>query len=506
MRKQKPFNRSHGILMPIFSLSSDYGIGTLGGPSKRFIDFLYRAGCNMWQMLPLGPTGYGDSPYQCFSAFAGNPYFLDPEWFFKKGWITEEILNKFKSQNKGAVDYGYLYKTRKPLLERVFEGFLRFATADSKRDFEEYTEKNKYWLSDYSFYMALKECYGNVGREDFLNFNLKSEDALDFCRKELRQRLKFFAFLEYAFDAQWQELKGYAKEKNILLVGDIPLYVSNDSADVWANPELFLLDEKGKPTLVAGVPPDMFSAEGQLWGNPIYNWENHKKQSYLWWSRRIARQSEFFDVIRIDHFIGICRYYAIPYGAENAKVGSWREGPSKNLTDVFIKSGKSVKFIAEDLGLVTKEVKSLIKSTGFPGMRLMEFAFSGEDNPNMPHNIPKNSVVYTGTHDNQTAVGFFINCPTKIRQNAKKYMNLKQSGMLAEGIIRECHKSAANTVIIPLYDYLGLDDSARINTPSTSVGNWTWRISKDPSNMLADEIYALSEIYKRNNRKPKTPL
>ena len=312
--------------------------------------------------------------------------------------------------------------------------------------------------------------------------------------------------MEYAFDAQWKEVKTYAKEKGIMLVGDIPLYVSDDSADVWAHPELFNLDEKGMPSSVAGVPPDMFSCNGQLWGNPLYNWNAHIREDFSWWRSRIARQSELFDVIRIDHFIGIVNYYSITYGAENAVDGRWLKGPGKALTDVFFSASNGIKFIAEDLGIVTNDVKKLIKNTGFPGMKLMQFAFDGSNSPNMLHNIPENSVVYTGTHDNQTTVGFFNSCSAKERKNARRYMNVKRSKDLPLSLIKECHKSRANTVVIPLYDYLGLDDSARINTPSTLCNNWTWRMRVDPDNMLADEIYALAEIYKRNINRRKEKL
>lgn len=485
--------------MPLFSLNSNYGIGVMGEPSIRFLDFLSRAGCKIWQLLPLGPTGYGDSPYQSFSAFAGNPYFLNPEWFFKKRWITSELLSRFEAPNVGKVDYADLYKTRKELLGEIFSGFKKYSTADQQSDFKSFCAKNSYWLRDYAMFSAIKEHFGGCGRMDFPRYKIKTNDAVLFAEKNLSHQMEFFEFLEYAFDAQWREIREYARQKGILLVGDIPLYVADDSADVWANPELFALDEDGTPTAVAGVPPDMFSKDGQLWGNPLYNWQAHSDENFLWWSRRISRQAELFDVIRIDHFIGIVNYYSITYGAKTAKKGIWCEGPAKSLTDVFYSAAGNTKFIAEDLGYITRDVKRLIKKTGFPGMRLMQFAFDGSDNPNMLHNIPKNAFVYTGTHDNQTTAGFFGSCPLKERKNARRYMNIKRSKELASALIRECHKSRANTVIIPLYDYMGLDDSARINTPSTLGGNWVWRMTADPDNMLADEIRALAEIYKRNN-------
>ena len=497
MKKQKTFSRGHGILMPVFSLSGKYGIGTLGAEAIAFLDFLSRAGCNMWQLLPLGPTGYGNSPYQCFSAFAGNPYFLNPEWFLKKGWIDLKLLSKFEATNNGRVNYGDLYVNRKGLFGEIFSGFKKYGTENQLKDFEEFKLENRYWLKDYTVFLALKEHFGGCGRADFPKFKTKSQAALLFAEQKLKDRIEYFAFLEYAFNEQWREIKAYAKNKKILLVGDIPLYVADDSADVWANPELFQLDKNGAPTAVAGVPPDSFSATGQLWGNPLYNWKNHKSDSYAWWKARIFRQSELFDVIRIDHFIGIANYYSIPYGSENATVGEWKKGPARELINAFLESANGAKFIAEDLGAVTSDMRRLIKLSGFPGMKIMQFAFDGSDNPNLLHNIPKNSVVYTGTHDNHTTAGFFESCSKSERKNARRYMNIKRNGELASALIRECHKSRASTVIIPLYDYLKLNDTARINTPATTLNNWEWRILTPLDNMLADEIRSIADIYKR---------
>ncbi len=498
MKKQKPFPRGHGILLPVFSLNGKYGIGTFGDEAKSFIDFLSRAGCNMWQILPLGPTGFGNSPYQCFSAFAGNSYFLNPEWFLNEGWIDSFLLSKFELSNEAFVDYGVLFKTRQILLGEVFKGFLKFASDNQRKSFAKFKKEQSHWLEDYCMFLSLKEHFGGIGRADFPKYKIKSEEAVLFIKTHLNKQLEYFAFLEYAFFMQWQDIRNYAKQKSVMLVGDIPLYVSNDSADVWANHELFMLDDNGAPTSVAGVPPDAFSAEGQLWGNPLYNWENHKRQDFAWWKKRVSHQAALFDVIRIDHFIGISNYYSIPFGFKNAIKGEWQRGPDKELVTAIMSAADGIKFIAEDLGVITNGVKRLIKWAGFPGMKVMQFAFDGGDNPNLLHHIPKNSVVYTGTHDNQTTVGFFNSCTPKIKKAARKYMNLNQNRTLAASLIRECHKSRANTVIIPLYDYLLLDDTARINTPATCDNNWVWRILKTPSNILADEIRAIGDIYKRN--------
>ena len=483
--------------MPIFSLNSNYGIGVMGKEAKKFIDFLSRSGCDMWQILPLGPTGYGNSPYQCFSAFAGNSYFLDPEWFFEKGWIDSDLLKKFESINNGKVDYTVLFNNRKKLFGEIFSGFKRFASSNQKEEIKSFYSENKHWLYDYIMFRAIKEYFGECGRTDFPKYKIKTDEAVTFAEDALCDRMAFFGFLEYAFDAQWKEICSYAKAKGVKLVGDIPIYVSDDSADVWANPHLFSLDKNGIPTSVAGVPPDIFSKNGQLWGNPLYNWEAHKGEKFSWWRSRVSRQSKLFDVIRIDHFIGFCNYYSVPYNAENAVGGEWLEGPGELLTSAIADAAGNTKFIAEDLGHVTPGVKKLIKKTGFPGMKLMQFAFDGSDNPNMLHNISKNSAVYTGTHDNQTTKGFFASADNNTKKLARIYMNTNQNKFLAQALIKECLKSRANTAIIPLYDYLGLDDSARINLPATFDGNWIWRIKETPSNALADEIYALADIYKR---------
>lgn len=487
--------------MPIFSLHSDYGIGTLGKPCFDFLDFLDRCNASVWQTLPIGPTGYGDSPYQSFSAFAGNPYFLDPEWFVNKGWIQKSVAEAIKIPNTGSVDYGMLYENRPDFFDKVYKGFLRFAGGDDLADFNKFKKDNAYWLEDYTLFYALKTHYGGVGREDFLKFSAKSQNATDFANAFLAYQLEKQAFLQYAFDAQWREVKAYAKSKKILLIGDIPLYVSNDSADLWANPNLFCLDANHRPTAVAGVPPDMFSPDGQLWGNPLYNWDAHQASQYIWWKNRVKRMAELFDVIRIDHFIGICRYYSISSEATNAKNGIWLDGPKKGLTDALRSAAGKTRFIAEDLGVVTDEVKRLIKSCGFPGMAIMQFAFSGDDNINLPHNILKNRVVYTGTHDNKTLKEFFDTAPIKIRKNARRYLNLKRSKDLPEGVIRLCLASPADLAVIPLADYLGLGSEGRINTPSKPEGNWVWRINKPPVSMLADGIAALCGIYKREKRK-----
>lgn len=497
MKKQKPFTRSHGLLMPVFSLNSPYGIGTLGRPSFEFIDFLCRAGASYWQMLPIGPTGYGDSPYQCFSAFAGNPYFLDPEWFLNKGWIPPEALNLFIYEKSSRVDYGWLFKTRQKALYAAYKGFLNIGTAADKKDFCVFKAKNDYWLNDYTSFMAIKNHFKGIGREGFGKFALKNADAVNFANGYLSDEKDFFAFLEFAFDRQFYELKDYANKKGLKLIGDIPLYVSNDSADVWANPNLFLLDSKGRPTGVAGVPPDIFSTDGQLWGNPLYDWQAAEKTGFDWWQKRVSRLAKMFDVIRIDHFLGLCKYYKIPASATNAKNGEWCIGPAEKLINAINSAAGDTSFIAEDLGPKSDEVKALLKKCGYPNMVVMQFAFDGSDNDNLIHNMPCNCVAYTGTHDNATLCGFFEKAPLQVKKFARKYLGVKQSKDLPDAVIRHLFLSPANTVIIPLYDYLHLDDTARINTPAVGHNNWVWRMGGANLNMLADSISALAKIYKR---------
>jgi len=496
-KKQPPFKRGFGILMPIFSLNSEYEIGNIGTAAKRFLDFLQLSGASYWQVLPLGPTGYGDSPYQCLSAFAANPYFIDPEWLYKMGWITKDILEDFKFKNSEKVDYYKLYKTRDKLLFLAFEGYLKQDSNALKEKYMFFLKKASFWLEDYAYFLSLKQYFSLKGREDFEDFAIKSDAAKAFVDQNLKQSKDFIIFKEFAFWLEWCELKQYAKNKGIELIGDIPLYVSNDSADVWANPSLFMLDNDYRASFVAGVPPDIFSKNGQLWGNPLYDWQKHEQTDYKWWKERIAWQTQLFDIIRIDHFIGICEYYKIPATAKNAKNGEWCKGPSFELISAIKAHSKKARFIAEDLGNVTKEVIKVLKRSGFPSMKIMQFGFNGGENPHAPYNITQNTVVYTGTHDNQTLTGFLKSCDKNTLKYIKKYLNVRQNERIASEIIREAFKSSSNTVILPMQDILGLDDAARINTPSTLKGNWSWKMNFEPSEETATKLLELATIYNR---------
>lgn len=493
---QKPFCRAHGVLMPLFSLPSEYGIGVIGNQSRKFIDFLKECGASYWQLLPLGPTGYMDSPYQCFSAFAGNSYFIDPEFLSEHGLLRPDQLEAFRFENNGRVDYGALYNTRKKALFAAFENFRQ--KRNLARDYDDFCNKASFWLYDYADFRALKEVFGEKSREHWGKLRVKNNSEMAVLKDKIALRREFFCFLEFIFYKQWKDLKNYANKNNIMLIGDIPLYVSNDSADVWADPRLFELNSDFSPSSIAGVPPDMFSKNGQLWGNPLYNWEYHKQSGFDWWKKRISWQAELFDIIRLDHFIGYGRYYKIPAEAKTAKNGRWCEAPGEELIDAIFSVCGNLKFIAEDLGEVNSTTKALLKRSGFPGMKLMEYAF--EDGIyNLPHHINKNTVVYTGTHDNPTLAGYLNSCPESVIQTAKNYLYENNTKLLPQAIIRECFRCAAKTVIIPLQDYLELDNSARINTPATTQKNWCWRIKAIPGKDLSRHIAKLAKIYEREN-------
>lgn len=500
LKKQKPFKRGHGFLMPVFSLDGNFGIGTMGKSCTEFIDFVSAAGGYMWQVLPFGPIGYSNSPYQCFSAFAGNPYLIDPELLYEEGLLGYDDTENLKSENTGRIDYGYLYNTRKKALYKAFQTF-KDKQLNEQDDYNAFLKKASFWLEDYAVFMAIKSHFGNIGRENFKDYKIKTESAVRFVKENLTDEASFIKFLEYEFWHQWKKIKVYASKKNILLVGDIPLYVSNDSADVFAHPELFKLSNDYSPSAVAGVPPDIFSKKGQLWGNPLYNWAAHRENNFKWWSDRIKWQNELFDIIRIDHFIGFSRYYSIDSENKTAENGIWLDGPGIDIIKGIQQKNPNALFIAEDLGLIDKKTEKLLKATGFPGMSIFEFAFdSDSNNKNLPHNIKRNTVSYIGTHDNMTLKGFTESVSPKILKKIENYVGCKNLNDLDNLIIRECFKSQANTLIISLADYMGLDNSARINTPATSNGNWEWRAVNPPYTEIAEKVLNLSKIYGRENK------
>lgn len=484
--------------MPISALPSNYGIGTFGEESYRFVDFLERIGCRYWQVLPIGPTSFGDSPYQSFSAFAGNPYFIDLDILVKENLLRQEEIDAFNWQiTENEVDYGLIYNSRTKVLKSAF---LR-SKHQGEAEYEEFCEKNRYWLDDYSLYMAVKNHFDNhewlLWDDDIRNYK---REAIERYRLLLKDEVEFWKFIQYKFSQQWNKLKEYAKSKGIKIIGDIPLYVAMDSADVWAHYELFDLDERKNPINVAGVPPDLFSELGQRWGNPLYRWDEMEKNNFTWWRERMKTSAELYDVIRIDHFIGIVNYYAIPAECPTAVVGCWKEGPGKKLTDIIIDAVGNTKIIAEDLGVLTPNVVDLIKQTGFPGMKILEFGMDGSiDNPYLLHNFETpNIIAYTGTHDNDTLVGYLKSKKEEELKFICKYFNSESLDTLPDLIMRALYASIADVVIVQMQDLLKLDNSARMNYPSTIGGNWKWRLVKDQYNLIDEKaLYELAYIYGR---------
>lgn len=492
--------RKSGILLPISSLPAEYGIGTFSKHAYDFVDFLVEAGQTMWQILPLGPTGYGDSPYQSFSTFAGNPYFIDLQEFVDAGYISKKDCEKLNfGTNPEYVDYGQMYGSRYLVLEKAYDNALEDGLND-KPEYQQFLQENKYWLKDYALYMAVKDAFGNVCWTEWEeDIRLRRPEAVKEYTKEYSYEIGFYYFQQYYFSKQWKQLKTYANEKGIEIVGDIPIYVAFDSADTWANPKLFQLDEENLPIGVAGCPPDAFSEDGQLWGNPLYDWEYHKETKYAWWMKRIEHCYELYDVLRIDHFRGFDEYWFVPYGDETAVDGEWRPGPGIEFFKTMKKKFGDVKVIAEDLGFLTDTVLQLLEDTGFPGMKVMQFAFGGdEENAYLPHNHVKNSVVYTGTHDNETTLGWYENLEEEVKEHVDAYLGMEDGQEINWVFVRTALSSVADTTIIPMQDYLGLGNEARINMPSSLGKNWEWRMKKDAcSKELAKKIYQMTKMYGR---------
>lgn len=490
--------RKAGILMPIFSLPSPYGIGTLGSEARAFVDFLAAAGQSCWQILPVGPTSYGDSPYQSFSSFAGNPYFVDLDTLVAEGVLEPEEFRDFDwGSDPECVDYGLLYKTRYPVLRK---GCTRLLAQD-RPEFSEFCREQAFWLEDYALFMALKDKYGGVSWFNWPEgVRMRKSRALDKARKELAREVDFWKGVQYFFFHQWTALKGYANERGISIIGDLPIYVSGDSADVWADPEQFQLDEFGRPSEVAGCPPDGFSADGQLWGNPLFDWEKMKGDGYAWWLRRIAFQFRFYDTLRIDHFRGFESYYAIPYGEETARNGRWRPGPGIAFFEAVNRTLGQKDIIAEDLGFLTPEVHQLLRESGYPGMKVLEFAFDSRDGGNdyLPHRYTPHCVVYAGTHDNDTIQGWMASADPEDVRFARDYLRLSVQEGYHWGMMRAAWASPADLAVMQFQDILGLGSEARINIPSTLGINWKWRAMPGAWNSeLAQRLYRDMEVYQR---------
>ena len=490
--------RSAGILLPISSLPSKYGIGCFDKAAYAFVDFLKDAGQTCWQILPLGQTSYGDSPYQSFSTFAGNPYFISLGALCDEQLLTKEECEAAALPDTDCIDYSRLYETRYSLLRKAYN---RMENDNAVLEFT----ASQPWLEDYAMFMALKDHFGGVSWDNWTeDIRLRKEEALKHWKERLAKEIGFYQFLQYQFFRQWNNLKAYANANGIRIIGDIPIYVAFDSADAWANPELFQLDEMGLPKAVAGCPPDGFAADGQLWGNPLYDWKYHKETGFKWWIERLRQCFAMYDVVRIDHFRGFDEYYAIPYGDKTAKNGHWEQGPGMEMFHAVEAALGKREVIAEDLGFMTDSVRQLVKDSGFPNMKVLEFAFDSRDtgsrNDYLPHNYNENCVAYTGTHDNQTITAWFQTITDEERSMAREYLcdEFTPDKKLHKVFISLIMRSRAKLCIIPMQDWLGLDDKSRINVPSTVGTNWKWRLlPTDLSDTLKEEIFKTTQIYGR---------
>ena len=489
--------RSSGILMPISSLPSPHGIGTMGKAAYDFADFLAAAGQKYWQLLPLGPTSYGDSPYQSFSSFAGNPYFIDLDLLVKDKLLTRAEVNACDwGDDPRYVDYGKIYASRFTLLEKAkTRGFTRDREAVAA-----FERENERWLPNYALFMALKRHFGMKSWTEWDDEDIRcrtSSEVIERYRAELREDVELFTYIQFLFFRQWEALKAYIHSLGIRIIGDLPIYVAMDSADVWAEPEMFQLDEHNVPTEVSGVPPDCFSEDGQLWGNPLYDWPRHEAEDFRWWKQRIKHATSIYDVVRIDHFRGFESYYSIPAGNKTAAGGHWEKGPDRAFIDAMHKALGEGGIIAEDLGYLTPEVKAMLAASGYPGMKIMQFAFDSREPGNyLPYTYPRNSVVYTGTHDNVTAEGWRQSASAEDVAYACRYLRCAPED-LTEAMICACLSCVSDMAVIPLADWLHLDAEARINTPSTQGANWQWRLTQPLTPALSAHIAELTTLYHR---------
>ena len=490
-------NRSSGILMHISSLPSKYGIGTLGREAYRFADFLKEAGQTYWQLLPMGPTSYGDSPYQSFSTFAGNPYFIDLELLAEDGLLDTAELGAINwGTEPRYVDYGKIYESRFSVLRTAYErGYER-----DKEAVEAFARENP-WLANYTLYMSVKKHFDMKSWLDWPDedIRVRKPEAVAAYTEKLQDDIRFFTYLQYLFYKQWNALREYIHSLGIKIIGDLPIYVAMDSADVWAEPEFFQLGEGNVPTEVSGVPPDYFSADGQLWGNPLYDYDKMQADGFGWWIRRVEGASRLFDVIRIDHFRGFESYWAVPYGAETARDGRWRKGPGMALVGVLTSWFQGLELIAEDLGFLTPEVNQLLSESGLPGMKVLEFAFDAREPSNyLPHTYERNCVCYVGTHDNETVMQWKAQADPADITYARQYLGLSSAEGFNWGVIRGGMSSVADTFVAQMQDYLGLGAEGRMNTPGTSGCNWQWRmLPGEASASLSKKIFRYTKMYGR---------
>ncbi len=485
--------RSSGILMHISSLPSRYGIGTFGNAAYSFVDFLAKAGQKYWQVLPMGPTDYGNSPYQSSSVFAGNPFFIDLDFLVKDGLLEECDCELDWGSDPEKVDFDKLLAQRMNVLRKAFEGFIPGTR------FEIFCNKNKHWLDDYALYMAIKNEQHCQWQEWPEELKLRKRSAMEAVKKEQQQEIIFQKFLQFKFWEQWSYLKRYANKKGIEIIGDVPIYTAGDSSDTWANGEQFQLNKEGYPSSVAGVPPDAFSETGQLWGNPLYDWKRMNRDGYKWWLQRMEHNAKLYDKVRIDHFRGLESYWAIPAGDKTAENGKWIKGPGLKLFRAMEKKMGELNVIAEDLGILTDEVHALREATGFPGMKILQFAFDPENESTyLPHNCVGNVVVYTGTHDNNTALGWFDSLSEKEREFVCRYLNIGSREDISWALIRAAWGSSAQLAMCQMQELLDLPESARMNTPGTVVNNWQWRMKPGQlTDELAEKLKNLTKTYYR---------
>ena len=490
--------RSSGILMPVSSLPSPYGIGTLGKCAYEFVDFLSKAGQNYWQLLPLGPTSYGDSPYSSFSTYAGNPYYIDPDMLIDEGLLKpSEVENVNWGDRADRVNYGKIYEGRYSMLRRAFA-----------RGAEKYREQvaafrveNADWVESYGLYMAVKAHFGMAAWTQWPDegIRMRRPEAVAEYGQMLKEDVDFYIFLQFLFFKQWNALRNYAKEKNVSFIGDIPIYVLLDSADVWSEPQFFQLNEENMPVEVAGVPPDFFNADGQLWGNPLYGWDAMEKDGYGWWIRRIGGATRLYDVIRIDHFRGFESYWAVPAGNKNAQIGVWRPGPGMKLVGVLTSWFPEIQFIAEDLGYTTEGVRKLLADSKLPGMKILEFAFDGhEELDYLPHKCCPNSVCYLGTHDNDTVQGWLETVSEENLTAARDYMHITEEEGWNWGLIRTGMGTTSDLFVMQMQDVLELPADCRMNTPGIASGNWQWRMLPGAyDDALAKKLYYYTKLFER---------
>jgi 4-alpha-glucanotransferase len=495
------FKRASGVILHPTSLAGEYGIGDLGPQARLWLDFLSECGCGFWQILPLGPTGFGDSPYQCFSAFAGNPYLISPDELSADGLLTPEDLINLPQFPDQQVDYGKVIPWKLALLDRAYARFEASATAAQKRAFVNFQQAQASWLEDFALFMAIKEYYGGGSWTTWpMPLRRREPAALEEISRRLAAPVQRQLFRQFIFFRQWEKLRQYAHDRDIQIIGDIPIFVAHDCAEVWAHPELFYLLDDGEPEYVAGVPPDYFSPTGQLWGNPLYRWDVHRRSGYRWWLQRLGGVLALVDVVRLDHFRGFAGYWEVPGGSKTAEYGRWVPGPGHNFFDVLEDKLGDLPIIAEDLGVITPDVIAMRETYNLPGMKVLQFAFSfgnGPSDPFLPHHYPVNCVAYTGTHDNDTVLGWYQRVPEDEKSFYRRYLN-RDGTDVAWDLIRATWASVASLAIAPLQDFLSLDNRARMNVPGRPSGNWAWRMPADCLNTaLKERIREVNYLYSR---------